>query len=266
MTNLHPEARPDKNGRIVIRHVRADAQSRRTDIPPVSLAYEKASHAVTKIEVKAHTHRIKDLLIDFQLDFFSRRKLMKTLLPETLPTLVEHGVVHRHQNPQAQIPHELISESVRSGNFNLLNDFAAYLKDGGPLPESPHKHMFGKYDPITYLKGLLGNTRSGPNFGFKHYSESSEEERMQQRAVIKATKLANEEHFYALTPSTAMHIVRLNSKALVERIKSNPDDIEELMSVINDRGIDPHTESLDNIDDLIAARRETATPLIDGAL
>lgn len=264
MSNLTPTPRTDKNGRSVIRHVRADKPNYTGSrvFPSLAPAPKTNVPDVPGI-VKESRGNIKEFLSDMKLGFFQKRKMMKTLDRDTLAVLAEHGMGGKGD----QIPSDILAFCVREGRFTLLNDFAAYVEDHGIMDT---RHGYGEYDTCLHLIGLGGGKATNElmaNFGFSPYSEAGPDERAIQHAVIEATRTLNSEHVViADAVNSDTPVIRLRSYTLVDYIKRHPEKTEEVVRLINDRGISPYEDGLENIEGLMNSRDEISAPLAEGAL
>jgi len=259
---LIPERRTDKNGRAVIRHVRAASSSTKSNhvFPPPVTEPKPASVDAKSIAKKQLAH-IKGYFVELEVGFWTRRSLLNTLHRDTLTVLAEHGIGGDGDN----IPYSLTRHCVVNRSFALLNDMAAYLEDHGA---TGNKDGYGNYDTCAYLIGLGGKAHNPhlATFGFSPYSTASPEERIAQHAVIEATRTLNAEHVVVVETDQDVPLWRLRSYALVEYIKANPDKVEALVKLINERGISPYENGLEDIESLMNTREEISTPLADGAL
>lgn len=264
MSGLIPTPRTDKNGRTVIRHVRADKPNYTGSpaLPAPALASTSSAHDVLGV-VKDTREHIKEFLTDTKLGFFEKRKMMKTLDRDTLTVLAEHGIGGEGD----RIPSDLLGLCVRDGKLTFLNDFAAYVDDHGLMDA---RHGYGHYDTCMYLLGLRGGKATNElmaTFGFTPYSEADTEERAAQHAVIEAARTLNPEHIVVADATNSNTSVRrLRSYTLVDYIKMHPEKTEEVVRLINDRGISPYEDGLENIEGLMNARDEISAPLAEGAL
>lgn len=199
--------------------------------------------------------------------FFSllHRRLMKTLHPATLPTLVSFG----YNGNDHAIPEIIIYECIRNESFAYLNDLAAFLVDTKDDPvKSRHGKPFSKYDLITHFKGLrVGTTNKyGHKLRFDHYSKVSPRERAIQRAIIRAAIALLPKHVERQSDKYEIGITRLASDDLVRYLMNNPDRAEDAVAIINARHSVITEDSIKNVDDFINVRREITTPLLTGAL
>jgi hypothetical protein len=212
-----------------------------------------------------HRQRIESALNPHPFFFFHRRKLLKTLHRDTLPTLAAHG----YDSNAYPIPEKFIHECMRLNSFAYFNDIADYLTDRSnqTLPHN-YNHPTGKWALITYFKGLVAE-RDGqhPNgLRFRHYSQASPEERAIQRTLINATMTIDRKHLERRTDENSIAITRLASTDLVHYIAVNPEKSEEIVALINEGRAGTTEESLKSIDDFITTRKQITAPLLDGAL
>lgn len=212
-----------------------------------------------------HRQRIESALNPHPFFFFHRRKILKTLHPETLRTLVEHG----YEGDANPIPEKFIRECLRLDSFAYFNDLACYLTDRSnePLPRD-NSRFIAHWALFTYFKGLIaerGGQRSKA-VRFRHYSQASTEERAIQRVIINATATIDRKHVERHTDEHSIAFIRLASNDLVHYIATNPDRAEEIVDLINEGRTDTTEEGLRNIDDFITTRNVITTPLVDGAL
>lgn len=212
-----------------------------------------------------HRQRIESALNPNPLYFFHRRKLLKTLHPDTLPTLVKYGF----DGNAYPIPEKFIRECLRIDSFAYFNDLADYLtdRDNTALPHN-YDHPNSKWALITYFKGLVAERNSQrPNaLRFHHYSQASLEERAIQRAVINATMTIDRKHLERHTDEHSIAVTRLASIDLLAYIAANPDRSEAAVAMINEGRTGTTAENLKNIDDFITTRSQITAPLLDGAL
>lgn len=265
MGSLIPTPRTDKNGRTVIRHVRAANPNYGGSraFPAPALTSTSSDHDVLGV-VKDTREHIKEFLTDMKLGFFEKRRMMKTLDRDTLPVLAEHGIGGERGG---RIPSDLLGICIRDGKLTFLNDFAAYVDDHGIMDT---RHGYGNYDTCMYLMGLRGgkatNDLMAP-FGFSPYSEADSEERDAQHAVIEAARTLNKNHVVTEDALNSMTpVIRVRSYTLVDYIKAHPEKTEEVVRIINDRGISPYEDGLEDIEGLMNARDEISAPLAEGAL
>jgi hypothetical protein len=151
--------------------------------------------------------------------------------------------------------------------LTLINDFAAYVDEHGIME---HRHGYGHYDTCMYLMGLRGGKATNDlmaTFGFSPYSEADPGERAVQHAVIEAARTINPDHVVVEDALNSMTpVIRLRSYTLVDYIKTQPEKTEEVVRLINDRGISPYEDGLEDIEDLMNTRDEISAPLAEGAL
>lgn len=264
MSPLVPTPRIDRNGRVVTRHMRAEAQGKneRRGFPSPDALLD--ADAITT-RVKETRHYIKEFFSDMKLGFFKTRAMMKTLNRDTLKTLARHGV----GGEGSQIPSDLLGICVRDGSMTLLNDFADYIEDHGLMNT---RNGYGYYDTCLYLLGLRGGKYANDllrDFGFAPYSQADEDERRAQHFVIEAAltlgtgegHVVIDESAHSITP-----VYRIRSYALVDYIKANPEKSEDVVRVIKERGISPYGDGLHDIEELMQTREEISKPLAEGAL
>lgn len=212
-----------------------------------------------------HRQRIESAINPSPFFYFQRRKLLKTLHPDTLPTLVKHGF----DGNAYPIPEKFIRECLRLNSFAYFNDLADYLTDRNNK-ELPHtyNHYTGKWALVTYLKGLVAerNDHHPHSLRFRHYSQASPDERAVQRAIINAAMTIDRKHLERHTDDYSIAVARLASADLLDYLAANPDRSEEIVALINEGRSGTTAESLKSIDDFLTTRNQITAPLVDGAL
>jgi hypothetical protein len=257
MSHLQPVAKADKNGKIVTRHVLAEKPSATQRKLP---APDGATTTTPEQRATEYKKNLVSRLKERNVRSFERWKLMRTLNPDTIPTLLEHQLTEKDELPLGYLQ---CCEYL--GTFTPLNSFAAYLQDGGKLLRAPNKDPYESYHTMLYLLGLNEATEgtSIPPKTFTPYAKASPEERATQRKIMEATHelgldyMENGKHIgvYAKT---------LSSYPLIDYIRNNPDQSETIVQLIKDRGIKP--KDTQNIETLLRDMEGTTTPLRNGLL
>lgn len=253
-----PEKRLDKNGRLVTKHVRAGAPDQ-AGKRPFPAPYADAPKSKIENSVEQQMLHITTTADRQGMGFFAKRKMLKSLDPNTLPTLAKHGVGMNHY----LFPESMVHYFIETKSLSLLNDIAAYAEDHGNFNEG----YLRECAVGMYLLGLSYGVRDKKTV--ITYSKADPEERARQHAVIQAVRTLNvnqvvETSGHGMNESGVAQ-KRLVSPELKKYIMKNPDKVETIVSLINDRGI----EILDDesvMDGLVENYSTTATPLSGGAL
>lgn len=205
--------------------------------------------------------KLKAFLDSNDVGFFARRKLMKTLKPDTLSTLAKHGIGEGEHT----LPMPLITHCVNSKSFSLVNDLAAYVDDYGPFRGG----FYGYYYPAVYLLGVTRNSRDDGATPIP-YSEAGTGERIRQHAVIQAAHSLNVECIVETSgwgnTEYGFPNKRIIQPALVDYIRRNPYKSENVVRLVNERGSEVIGTGGRTLDGLVDNFLETATPLSGGAL
>lgn len=178
MSGLSPEKRMDKNGKLVTRHIKYDANqpAPKSMLPSVFGLFGKDER---------YPGFTKKLLDDGLSEMRSsdRKKLMSTLNDDTMRALHAAGVgrdneeMHNHNSVFKRI----IRVCEKEGTFALLNNIAFFSSDEG-WQEEPHTIA----SSIGTVKGLIqfqpeGTTRID-------YTTASEEELEEGRKMLSVTR------------------------------------------------------------------------------
>jgi hypothetical protein len=256
---LVPEQRPDKNGVIVTRHVRAGGKPSKSKHPlPLPTPILGSLNASI---VDAQMSKLKAFLDSNDVGFFARRKLMKTLKPDALSTLAKHGIGEGEHT----LPMSLMNHCVNSKSFSLINDLAAYVDDHGTFSGG----FYGEYSPAVYLLGVAKNSRDNGTTPVS-YSEAGAEERIRQHAVIESARSLRVDCIVETSGSGNTEYgfpnKRINHPALVDYIRKYPHKAEKVVHLVNERGSETIGSGGRTLDGLVDNFLATATPLSGGAL
>jgi hypothetical protein len=255
---LVPEQRVDRNGRVVTRYVRADATPASTRIIPKLAAMfgtkREPAEVEARIECVKRNPRFK------AMDGKSRKTLLATLHPDTMTILARHGI--NGESGRTPIPNDIVSYCINNGDFAILNDMAAYIDDHGTFKGD----TYDDFEPLTYLIGLQGTfTHIDKTVYLQHYSEADDDQRSAQHALIGATMSLNSEYVRFSESMDGMISRRLNSE-LTQYLLVNHEKADQIVRVINKRGIEPTGKGLEAIKVIVANGDEIGTTLSEGAL
>jgi hypothetical protein len=255
---LMPEKRLDKNGRLVTKHVRAGGVTDKTGNRSFPAPYEDAPKSSIQNVVDQQMALILNAADNQGMGFFGKRKMLKSLDPSTLTTLAKHGVGMNYY----LFPTSLVHYSIETQSLSLLNDLAAYADDYGGFDEGFYRGCA----PALYLLGLTDGVRDK---SIVTYSKASPEERARQHAVIQAVRTLDAQYIVETSGNgsreNGVPQKKIINPELKEYIRKNPDKVEAVVNLINERGSDI-LEDENVMDGLVESYSATATPLSGGAL
>jgi hypothetical protein len=177
-----------------------------------------------------------------------------------MPVLARHGI--HGQEGRAPIPNDFVNYCINNGSFAILNDMAAYIDDHGTFKGD----TYDDFEPLTYLIGLQGTfAHLDKTVYLKHYSEADDNQRDAQYALIGATRSLNSEYVRFCEDMDGMISRRLNSE-LTQYLLENHEKADQIVRVINKRGIAPTGAGLEAIKAIVANGDEIGTTLSEGAL
>jgi hypothetical protein len=257
--DLIPEQRVDRNGRVVTRHVRTGATPAPTRLIPKLAAMFGAKREPAEVEARiewiTHSPRFGTL------DRSSQKKLLATLHPQTMKTLAKHGITTGGYSEVISM--DIIGYSIIRRSLVALNDMAEYIDDYGAF----RGNTYGDFEPMTYILGLQEGavTHIDRSVYFPRYSRADSDQRAAQHAIIEATRKLNPEYVRFSSEEDGMITRRLNSE-LTQCLLDNHEKADQIVRVINKRGIDPTGKGLEAIMAIVANGEEIGTTLSEGAL
>lgn len=224
MSNLVPEKRLDKNGRLVTKHVKASpGPSSTRSIPSTEGTTARALKAFDAIRNHRSVisfylvNEIQRALESNSVSHAAMERLVLTLHPETLGRLDKLN----QRSPINGVRKDVIA-SIKERSFVRLNNYAVLRDPSDGLYESEASMLIGGLNMHRDKKNYLD------------YSDATEEELAAPRAVIRAAMTLIPQHVTtdAVSAVTKKYIFY---PLLADLINERPEDVDLIVSFVNER-------------------------------
>ena len=249
MSNLIPEVRADVNGKLVTRHVRADAKntSSSLSIPaPISKALSSADALRHEENLQELQNTVSDLFLTGEYDWqtsFTVRELNQQCL--TLGPGVANAFRQKiDENPDVGWEDILISvldnrhESDEAGYFLFVVDSCL----GDRTLDSNWNSGIGGTESYgeawKAYRGLLDFSAETGRTLPPSIIDSDEQTQKQFAAVLKSLTISYNDDLPFVSLDWDKDEISFDDYALGELAMDYPDDVERIFAIIEDRGMD----------------------------